>query len=576
MSKNEGSKPAAEVRRSASQISFGHLPEQTVDINGGIWKVTKWRNTKLEHGVDTDALMGEVLAAASPWANAGKDHDFSQNVRSGRRKLTVRSLNRDDGIEVSPFPKIWRCHKCHRVHRNTTSRCQCGAEGGRQQVHFVCFCTNCGDVSEPPIFTCKSHNEVTLEYPGTMSASQIIQRCPSCQAVTRKGFAGAKCPRCSRQTTAQVHRAASVFTPRSVVIVNAADRAQQERLEHAGGAPGALDWVINGMQSQAPDKGAPSVDAMRALLRDKGVPEALIGKFIADLAESGVTQRETASIPEQMREDCEKEARAIALGLMKSRATLKSLQEAASEPTRDVYKVDYPKWLRFAGLSGVDLADRFPVLTGMFGFTRGSSTNPQESILVPFQDDRGDYVVYGETMETEALFVRLDAVRVLKWLCHIGATGRTAATEVEARLAILQAMAEDPTGDVRQIVTTLVHSYCHRFIRIAAVYTGTERSSLSEYLVPSHLGFFVYAAARGDFVLGGLQAVFEGELHRLLKELVDGEHRCALDPGCGDTGGACMACLHLGEPSCRLFNQHLDRATLSGPDGYLTFQVGAG
>jgi len=30
-----------EVRRSASQIMFGHLPEQTVDIDGGTWKVSK-------------------------------------------------------------------------------------------------------------------------------------------------------------------------------------------------------------------------------------------------------------------------------------------------------------------------------------------------------------------------------------------------------------------------------------------------------------------------------------------------------------------------------------------------------
>ena len=70
---------------------------------------------------------------------------------------------------------------------------------------------------------------------------------------------------------------------------------------------------------------------------------------------------------------------------------------------------------------------------------------------------------------------------------------------------------------MRELVTTLIHSYCHRFIRVAAVHTGVERTSLSELLVPHHLGFFVYAAARGGFVLGGLQAVFEGELHRLLQ-----------------------------------------------------------
>jgi hypothetical protein len=141
--------------------------------------------------------------------------------------------------------------------------------------------------------------------------------------------------------------------------------------------------------------------------------------------------------------------------------------------------------------------------------------------------------------------------------------------EVSARVAILQAIAADATGRVHDLVTTLVHSYCHRFIRVAAVHTGVERTSLSELLVSHHAAFFVYAAARGDFVLGGLQAVFEGELHRLLHEFVDGEHRCALDPGCAQAGGACMACLHLGEPSCRLFNQSLDRATLTGANAYL-------
>ncbi len=43
-----------------------------------------------------------------------------------------------------------------------------------------------------------------------------------------------------------------------------------------------------------------------------------------------------------------------------------------------------------------------------------------------------------------------------------------------------------------------------------------------------------------------------------------------MDPGCTKTGGACVACLHLGEPSCRYFNRFLDRQTLTGAAGYLT------
>ena len=58
-------------------------------------------------------------------------------------------------------------------------------------------------------------------------------------------------------------------------------------------------------------------------------------------------------------------------------------------------------------------------------------------------------------------------------------------------------------------------------------------------------------------MLGALQAMFETRLDRLLDDFVHGESRCPLDPGCRAGGGACMACLHLGEPSCRWFNRFL-------------------
>jgi hypothetical protein len=115
----------------------------------------------------------------------------------------------------------------------------------------------------------------------------------------------------------------------------------------------------------------------------------------------------------------------------------------------------------------------------------------------------------------------------------------------------------------------MIHSLAHRTIRLLAVHAGIERNSLSELLVPSHLGFYLYASARGDFVLGGLQAVFESELDTFLKVLLHDEHRCALDPGCERGGAACTACLHIGEPSCRLYNAQLSRTTLFGPEGYL-------
>ena len=58
--------PDPEARRSATQILFNHLPEQTVDINRGVWKVSRWRDPARERGVDIAALTAEVLAQAGP------------------------------------------------------------------------------------------------------------------------------------------------------------------------------------------------------------------------------------------------------------------------------------------------------------------------------------------------------------------------------------------------------------------------------------------------------------------------------------------------------------------------------
>jgi hypothetical protein len=255
---------------------------------------------------------------------------------------------------------------------------------------------------------------------------------------------------------------------------------------------------------------------------------------------------------------------------------LDALAAGASPGSRreELYRTHYPAALERAGLEAIELVDKFPVLTGNFGYTRGGS-DPGHSRLVPFRNRRGEYVVHADVGDTEALFVRLEPQRVAQWLRDRGHPIDDWRDATTARLAILRAtgLPVPPPGSSARHpavdVLTLVHSYSHRFMRIAATHAGIERNSLAELIVPLHLGFFVYAAARGDFVLGGLQAVFETELDRLLIEVVNGDQRCPLDPGCQRAGGACMACLHVGEPSCRLFNQSLNRTTLLGIDGYL-------
>jgi len=177
-------------------------------------------------------------------------------------------------------------------------------------------------------------------------------------------------------------------------------------------------------------------------------------------------------------------------------------------------------------------------------------------------------------METEALFFKFSALKVIQWLYNRGFDLPHCTDEKSARILLIELadiplpgnVLEKPT--IGSEVLNLIHSFCHRVIRFLAIKSGIDRSALSEYLVPLHLGFYVYASIRGDFVLGGLQAVFESELNSLLSDVVHFESRCPLDPGCSKSGGSCMACLHLGEPSCRLWNTFLTRQVLFGTEGY--------
>lgn len=416
-----------------------------------------------------------------------------------------------------------------------------------------------------------------IVFPGTSSATEIRFECPLCDRELRKGFGHVPCDCGQGNLTFQPHRASSVYTPRNVVIVNPPSRERIRAIAEAGGPPKALSWVVDGMKTKTVEEVPASRETLRRQLEAQGLSPEIIDKML-DIAgtEPGALQGEDIVLPSGLREDAEAQAVTIALATMESRIRIDDLV-AATNPSSELgllYRVRYAHALRSAGLCAVDLIERFPVLTGHFGYTRGDH-DPGKGRLVPYKGRHGQgYKVYADIAETEALFVRLDPMRVAKWLSDAGHALADWHDEKTARSAILEAArlpssTDDRDGSVGSSLFELVHSYAHRFLRISAVHAGIDRNALSELLVPLHLGFFIYAAARGDFVLGGLQAVFETELHRLLDAVVYDEHRCALDPGCSDSGAACMACLHVGEPSCRYFNRYLSRLTLFGQHGYL-------
>jgi hypothetical protein len=128
--------------RSASQILFGFLPEQTADLKGMVWKVKEWVEP-YGRSIEQESLRQEVARAAAPWAAAGKDGKYVENLRQGYT-IRVLALNKELGIKVEKFPKLWVCKSCDRLHQGgEPTRCICGSTRFGQ-LPFVGYHDECG------------------------------------------------------------------------------------------------------------------------------------------------------------------------------------------------------------------------------------------------------------------------------------------------------------------------------------------------------------------------------------------------------------------------------------------------
>lgn len=557
--------------RSASQILFGHLPEQTIDADGGIWKVKRWIEPRIVSAIDTGALREELIRAVYPWKENGQDGGFVDDLYA-HRSIRVKSLSRDEGIWCEPFPRLYLCQACHRLHDEPLGQCKCGSRRRRGQLPFVGYHDACGTIKTPYVAKCPTHGQRAVRFPGTASAAELIFYCPECNTIIQRGF-GAACD-CDQGGTLSftVHRSGTVFKPRGISMINPPRREILNTIEEAGGGERALEWVLDGMEGRnlTESKVALSPESVRKLLEARGADESTIQAMLAAMpANNQENNRQPLELEPRLRADAERHAKQIALATFESRITLSDLLgRSKGTSLRELYASKYPAALTKAGIERVELVDQFPILTAQFGYTRGAP-NPGDSRLRTYRDQNGDYTIYGDLAQTEALFIRLDPKMVHKWLVAMHETLAPATDSRGAAETILSRMTpmEQPNRTTR-LVIELVHSVSHAFIRRAAVYAGIERSALAELILPTAFSFFVYAAPRGNFVLGGLQALFESELHLLLDGLVNDEHRCALDPGCEDNGAACAVCLHLGEPSCHMFNTALSRKVLAGGNGY--------
>lgn len=567
------------TQRGLSQVLFSFLPFQTADLGGSVYRVARWADPR-HVSIDVEVVRRDLERAVYPWTVVGADEGFTDLLRGGH-DLQVVSPSERGGVEVEPFPELYRCRMCGRLRDTNKEKCPCGSHNWTH-FQFVAY-HECGRLETPWIKKCDLHGDRRLEKVArTTQTRDLVFDCPVCKKVLQKGFANLRCDcRWGGTLKYNVHRAAAVYAPRSTVIVNPPDPTTASRLKSSASAALTLRWILSGMREKGPLDAAPTIDSLVAAFVAQGIDEETARTMADAAAEKAGGQVSTDADAElDLSDDVADEAREAALKIayatVGGRVRVEDLVRRAGPKARARYETLYGPAVTEAGLEAVELLENFPVLTAAFGYTRGGNGASGQSSLRWFKGDDGSIQLHGLKAETEALLFRLDPVRVAEWLAARGHLKSATSDPIAARIAVLKNCIVPRAGEDPSLNTPgadllrLVHSLSHRVIRKISAFSGLERDSLGEYLVPLHLCFMVFANTRGDFVLGGLQALIENDLEKALHEVVRGEHRCGLDPGCEHNGAACAVCLHVGEPSCRFYNQFLSRKTLFGATGYLS------
>lgn len=241
------------------------------------------------------------------------------------------------------------------------------------------------------------------------------------------------------------------------------------------------------------------------------------------------------------------------------------------------------------GIASISHIPDLLVVLSAVGYTRERKRPSLEIGAIPvqlngFEDTndenlRGKSSVYAMSARTEALWIRLDAQRILRWcVTHAGweSPGDEVMDNVHAAHAYLLRASPAltmPPGEVAAEARNgfraqsapfhLLHSICHALLANARRHTGYDKKSLTEYLLPMDLSFVIYVTSVQNYTAGGLLTLFQHYLQNWFDDASRFAFNCAFDPICSDNGGACNGCLQT-ELGCETFNYGLSRSYLHG------------
>ena len=368
-----------------------------------------------------------------------------------------------------------------------------------------------------------------------------------------------------------------------------------------GGEVKAQDFAAIEKEREKLEKEIVQLEALMATMDLSSALQAAKDRLSKLISKMGAAEGTFSQVRQHIDQD------AVLLSLLGQRRTMEavllrhdvdaqSIDRSIEQASDEVLKLSRAQdWAQIQNIYGIQdithITDLKVVLTAV-GFTREKREpeNLPDEIAVklnPFEDRNnsaanGKAMLYVLSAQTEALWIKLDPIKVLQWCVNHGGWEAPPEGVLLSRAAAQgYLLSNSPAltcapGVVLELTKTqgvsraapfhLLHTISHVLLLTARRHSGYDSLSLTEYLFPMDLSFLIYVTSVQNYTAGGLLTLFQHYLRHWLEDASLHAYNCAFDPICSDVGSACPGCIQIPR-GCETFNSDLSRAYLHG--GYV-------
>ena len=606
------------MRRGVQQALYKYLPGSWVDYTqkGGSRSyavyVDNWNSIQLV-GINNKRLLRLVNTRVQDFiatSNEGTASvvDFASTIDEETYDvLTPKVSETIAAIHTHVKPWVFVCSKCGHTRqyysydefkRRENQPCEICGNGHLTQLKMIRFC-KCGYADGIYVPKCSTPGHGTKFMTRRGSGMDFV--CSKCGLKAALPF---YCPECHSKLSIKPALDSSHYIPSTISLIDLLDKRKDVFLDNETEFRGEkvvmaqyLQFisqeqyeatVANGRITSADDFEA-SLQAEADSLLQNGLPESVVAMVIDAKRRSNPNNAifnalsrvtnglsinssiEFTAIAEQILEYDE---------LKNAKVTLSMEQaETDAEIVNDGIQPDYRSIATNQGFSNIQLCSGVPIVTCAYGYTRQDRAGNGVR-LRGFPREMEKRNVYAARLETEGVLFELDRNRILDWLIDNEIISNNeqpvSRDEADVKMWFLDRVDQtrirpfteiddsDDKGRITKAIYMLLHSISHALINEASELCGLDKSSLSEYILPSIPAVFIYCSNSQGFSMGALYNAFQTHLDKWLKHAKQKAKRCIFDPMCINHDKACAGCLFLNEVSCQHFNKDLDRSYLCG------------